>query len=265
MATFELVVEVVNDTLTFPISEEHANTIAVLGVIALKEILSTETVCKLDVLDIESLAIRDDDLNAMVWTYNAVKFGHPINEVYCTTPTPASLTPKIPDVKPPKLENLNDMFKQLVSWNERFHPSERPVIGADSTDTTNRVESQLKQLIFDMYEHEHAVTPAPPAPPKGLHDCKGTYVGDLIHNYNHSQLKHGLEDYVKTGWTREQLLKEKMFIVAPQPPCAAPATPVTTVEQKELAIGQLLLDLQDNNLPESVRILVELLANLKSE
>lgn len=168
---------------------------------------------------------------------------------------------------PPKLENLNDMFKQLVSHYERFlHPTERPVMGADITDTTDRVESQLKQLIFDMYEHEHAVLPAPPVPPKGLHDCKGTYVGDLIHNYNYSQPKHSLEDYVTNGWTREQLLKEKMFIVAPQPPCApSPVTPVTTVEQKELAIGQLLLDLKDNNLPESVRILVELLANLKSE
>lgn len=174
-----------------------------------------------------------------------------------------SKAPLMPDVKPPKLENLNDMFKQLVSHYERFHPSERPVMGADSTDTTNRVESQLKQLIFDMYEHEHAVTPAPP---KGLHDCKGTYVGDLIHNYNYSQPKHSLQDYVNTGWTREQLLKEKMFIVAPQPPCAAPAAaPVTMVEQKELAISQLLLDLKDNNLPESVRILVELLVNLKSE
>lgn len=180
----------------------------------------------------------------------------------------------MPDVKPPQLEQVNDVFKQLVSWNERLHSSERQVIGADATETIGRVKQLLTQLIFDMYEHEHAVMPEVPQPPQqdGEHDINGNYVGDLVLNYNLSKSVHNLTDYLNNGWTREQLLKEKLFIVKPaqQPPCtppspAAPAMFVEQTEPKELAISHLLLDLKDNNLPDSVRNLVELLVNLETE
>lgn len=245
MATHELVITSKgNEVEKFEISPDEVTRLVKHGISALVTL---------------SKEIRDEIFDKTTRDVRLVEDG---KDIMVFTGIDSLEAPLMPNVKPPKLENLNDMFKQLVSHYERFHPTERPVIGADSTDTTDRVESQLKQLIFDMYEHEHAVVPAPPAPPKGLHDCKGTYVGDLIHNYNRSQPKHSLQDYVTDGWTREQLLKEKMFIIAPAAPAPAVA-PVTTVEQKELAIGQLLLDLKDNNLPESVRILVELLANLK--
>lgn len=255
MATHELVVGMIDDTLAFPISEEQATAIAITGVTAIKETLSAKIVFELGELYIESLAIRDVDVDCMVWVYDAVKFGHPINEVYSTA-------------SESKVTSVYDAIKQLVTHYERFHFSERPVIGADITDTTNRVESQLKQLIFDMYEHEHAVAPEVPEPPQqdNLYDCNGTFVGDLKFNYNKSQPKHSLKDYLNNGWTREQLLKEKLFLVAPAPPCmptTAPTAPVEQLKPKELAISKLLLDLKDNNLPESVRILVKLLANLK--
>lgn len=242
MAKYELVVEIVDDTLTFPVSEEQAVAIAVTGVTAIRETLSEETVCKLDVLDIELLAIRDHEFNTMVWTYNAVKFGHPINEVYC------------------KASPVNDVFLDLINHHERYHTSERQVLNADKNETAPRVKSQLKQLIFDMYEHEHAVMPEVPEPPKqkGTTDINGVYVGDLIHNCNHSSPLHSLEDYLTNGWTREQLLKEKLFIVAP----TAPTAPVVTKKKGELAIGKMLIDLKDGTLPVSVKKLIELLTEV---
>lgn len=243
MAKYELVVEIVDDTLTFPVSEEQAVAIAVTGVTAIRETLSEETVCKLDVLDIELLAIRDHEFNTMVWTYNAVKFGHPINEVYC------------------KASPVNDVFLDLINHHERYHTSERQVLNADKNETAPRVKSQLKQLIFDMYEHEHAVMPEVPEPPSkqdGLHDVNGTYVGDLVWNYNKSAPSNSLQDFLDAGWTREQLLKEKLFIVAP----TAPTAPVVTKKKGELAIGKMLIDLKDGTLPVSVKKLIELLTEV---
>lgn len=161
--------------------------------------------------------------------------------------------------------NVDSVFKQLMNHHSRMHSSEYQVMYADIGETINRVKPQLKQLIFDMYEHEHAVAPEVPEPPQqdGEHDCNGTYVGDLIHNYNRSQPKHSLKDYITTGWTREQLLKEKLFVVTPAPPCMP--MPVKQVKPTELVISHLLLDLKDNKLPDSVRNLVELLINLESE